>query len=404
MRILVASDSFKGSLTSLEVGRAVADALPQHEVVIVPIADGGEGSLAAVEGRTVCTTVSDPLRRPHSAIYKLLSEAGAEQFGSCSCDATPSGALSIDDMSGAKPLLAQATDAPPARAMIELAQAAGLPLLAENERNPELTTTYGVGEQILDALDRGCRSFYIAIGGSATNDAAMGLLAALGYRFLDDYGVGLPPIGASMAHVAEIDVEGRDARLSACQFTVACDVTNPFHGVMGAAHIFAPQKGADAAMVARLDEGLAHLAAVVRRQYGVDLQRIVGAGAAGGVGGMLAAMLGARLVSGIDFIFAASGIKQRAACVDLIITGEGRMDAQTLMGKAPMGVLNVGRSLSIPVIALAGLVNDRPQLLAAGFDALLQITPPTMSLDEAMRSEVAQANIRRTIHTFLSQR
>lgn len=278
---------------------------------------------------------------------------------------------------------------------MEMAAASGLTLLSESERDPLQTSTYGTGEMILDALRRGCRRFFIGIGGSATNDAGMGMLRALGYRFADASGNPLEGRGSDLSRVVRIDVSGADPRLRESSFTVACDVGNPLFGPNGAAYVFAPQKGADEETVMQLDIGLRDFASVIMRDMRVDVSSIPGAGAAGGLGAAFCAFLGADLRKGIEMVLEAVGFDRAIADASLIFTGEGSVDAQSLMGKVVSGVSSHAREAGVPVVVLGGKVADRVALAKAGLTALPVVSGP-MPLPQAMRPEVAEANVRDT--------
>ena len=387
MKIVIASDSFKGSLASMEVARSVEmgilDVFPSCDIVKVAVADGGEGTMDALcqslGGRFIRIPVEDPIGRTINASYVILEDGNT--------------------------------------AVLEMSSASGLTLLTPAERNPMLTSTYGTGQLIDDAIGRGCRRFLVGIGGSATNDAGMGMLTALGYRFLDAEGNELPGAGASLSKVCGIDCSGVSQAVRDSEFIVACDVDSPLYGPDGAAYVFAPQKGADSDMVKALDDGLRHYADVVASYTGKipmhggpsctgetsimkDAASMPGAGAAGGLGYAFVAFFGARLQRGVDMVLDAVGFDSIIEGADLVITGEGRIDAQTLTGKTPYGVLQRASRQNIPVIALAGSValDD-----SSGFTAIRQITPPDMQLSEAMLPAVASANLRRTISALLQQ-
>lgn len=393
MKIVIASDSFKGSLSSIEVAESVEkgilDVLPSCNVVKVAVADGGEGTKEALcqtlGGKTVEIPVEDPIGRTINASYVILEDG--------------------------------------VTAVLEMSSASGLTLLTPSERNPMRTSTYGTGQLIADALGRGCRRFLAGIGGSATNDGGMGMLEALGYRFLDDDGNELSGIGASLSKVCRIDDSRVLQAVHESEFIVACDVDSPLYGPDGAAYVFAPQKGADPEMVRALDDGLRHFAEVtamymnssengssanlddgeyllVNGNVIQDVSSMPGAGAAGGLGYAFVTFLGARLKRGVDMVLDAIGFDKMIEGADLVITGEGRIDAQTLTGKTPYGVLQRASRQNIPVIALAGSValDD-----SAGFAAISRITPPDMRLSEAMLPAVASANLRRTISALLQQ-
>jgi glycerate kinase len=365
-KIVIASDSFKGSLTSAEVAgsveRGIRAVFPECDVRRMYIADGGEGTVEALVdtmgGQRVGCTVSDPLMRPVDAVYGMVG----------------------DD-----------------EAVLEMSAASGLALVAPGERNPMKTTTRGTGEMIRDALDRGCRGFLVGIGGSATNDAGTGMLQALGFRFLDSAGRELGVGGEILRHIETIDPSAVPSEVLEARFTVACDVTAPFCGPTGAAHVFAPQKGATPRMVEELDAGLAHFAGVIERFNGSDIRDFPGAGAAGGLGGGFKALLGARLVSGIEMVLDATGFREAIADADLIITGEGKLDVQTAMGKAPRGVLEAAKAAGVPVIAIGGALEGAEELVGQGFAAVFPILPAPVSLEKAMERRYAMDNIERTV-------
>ena len=359
--ILLAFDSFKGSLTSREVADAfeegVRSVAPHYIINKVCLADGGEGTAEALvstlHGEWVETEVLDPLMR-----YGVVDEGQT--------------------------------------AVIEMASASGLTLLAEEGRNPLKTSTYGTGQLIADALKRGCRKLLIGIGGSATNDAGTGMLSALGFRFLDAEGISLAGCGESLERIATIDSSHILPELKTVDIRVACDVTNPFCGPQGAAYIFASQKGADRQMVEQLDRGMHHFAEVIREYNKVDVTNISGAGAAGGLGGAFSALLGARLCRGVELVLDALHFEELLTGCDLVVTGEGRIDRQTLMGKAPMGVLKAATHQDIPVIAIGGSIEQSPELEQSGFSSILSINEEGLPLHLAMRPDVARENVRRT--------
>ena len=370
-KIVIASDSFKGSLSSIGVASSLEDGilevLPDCEVLKVQVADGGEGTVDAVmdlrKGEWMEVTVSDPLGRPVGTRYGAIDGC----------------------------------------ALIEISSASGLPLLSTDERNPSLTSSYGSGEMISDAIDRGFRKFIIGLGGSATNDGGTGMLTALGARFLDAEGRLLRGCGADLRRIARADLSGMRPELSECSFTVACDVDTPFCGPQGAAYIFAPQKGADPAMVEMLDAGLRNLAAVIASGTGRDISTLPGSGAAGGLGGAFAAFLDAELKRGVDLILDIVGFDSIIEGADLVITGEGKMDSQTGKGKTPDGVLGRAAGKGIPVVAFAGKVERCPQLEALGFERIIQVSDPQMPLEKAMLPEVTSARLREAVKGFLSE-
>lgn len=371
-RIVVASDSFKGSLSSLEVAEAAADGinevLPDCKVVKVDVADGGEGTMDSLRrtlgGEKIFLTVSDPLGRPVEVSYVILDDG--------------------------------------VTAVLEMAVSSGLPLLAQNERNPLRTSTYGTGELIADALDRGCRKFLVGIGGSATNDAGMGMLEALGVLFWDADGKLLKGCGASLEQVEGISLENVHPGLMEAEFIVACDVDAPLYGPRGAAYVFAPQKGADEAMVRRLDDGLKHFSETVSRILHQDVSGVPGAGAAGGLGGGFLAFLNARLERGIEMVLDAIDFDRLIEGASLVITGEGKVDSQTLTGKAPYGVMLRARKQGIPVVAIGGAVTLNPDDAAqAGFTEVCAVTPEGITLSEAMKKDIASLNVRNTVRNLI---
>lgn len=367
-KVIIAIDSFKGCLPSAEAGKAAAEgirsAFPECEILSLPIADGGEGMLdvliAATNGREVQLSAHNPLMKWHDTYY----------------------GISEDEKT----------------AFIEMASISGLPLVPPEKRNPMLTTSYGTGELIRDALERGCRNFIIGIGGSATNDAGLGMLQALGFRFLDKEGKVLRTgCGGVLMEVASIDTSFVHPGLRTSHFTVACDVQNPFCGPEGATYIFAPQKGADRKMVEALDASMKNFAEVIFHKTGKDISNHPGAGAAGGMGGSLLAFLNAELKPGIQLMLDALDFSCKIEGADLIITGEGKADRQTLMGKVPSGILREARKQDIPVILLAGSIEDSDELYKAGFQEVISINAPSVPLTQAMQPDFAYANIRRTV-------
>lgn len=369
-KFVLAIDSFKGSLTSTEAEAAAREGIlrvyPQAETLCIPIADGGEGMLDALStlgGKEVHLRVQGPLNDQVEARYLITADGQT--------------------------------------AYIEMASASGLTLVPENLRNPLQTTTRGTGELMRDALDRGCRRLVVGLGGSATNDGGMGMLSALGIRFLDRQGKELEGRGMDMTATVRIDTSLAHPALKTARCTAACDVRNPFDGPQGAAFIFAPQKGATPDDVQLLDQGLHHLAQLYRQTTGLDIATLPGAGAAGGLGGALAAFLHADLRPGISLLLEANGFQDKIKGADLIITGEGCADRQTLMGKVPAGVLNESRQTGIPVVLIAGQIADEEELHAAGFYHVCATTPQDMPLRVAMQKHIAQENIRQAMEQLL---
>lgn len=365
-KVVIAIDSFKGCLPSQEAGEAAAcgvrRAWPGCQTLIVPVADGGEGLLEALVsasgGSLVSIHAHCPLMEVREACYGL-SRDGQTAF-------------------------------------VEMARISGLPLVPEARRNPLLTTTYGTGELIRDALGRGCRRVLIGLGGSATNDAGMGMLQALGFRFLDNEGKETAPGGQALKEVERIDDADVLPAVRETEFLAACDVRNPFYGPDGAAYVFAPQKGATPEQVEELDEGLRRFSEVIRRHTGKDISTLPGAGAAGGMGGGLAAFLHAELKPGIELMLDTAGFPALLRDADLVITGEGRADRQTLMGKVPAGILAEARKQGIPVALLAGQVEDEVALLEAGFKTVCCINPPGTPLSLALRPDFARQQLEDT--------
>lgn len=354
MHILIVPDSFKGSLSSIEAAQCIDTGFRRVfsgcTSGLLPVADGGEGTVEALVagagGQIVTATVSDPLGRPVEAQFGLLEDGWA---------------------------------------VIEMAQASGLPLLAPQERNPGRTSTYGTGQLIRAALDRGCRHMLIGIGGSATNDGGAGMAAALGVRFLDSGSALLPPGGLALANLAQIDLTQLDPRIRDTEFVVASDVTNPLCGSNGASAVYGPQKGASPQQVAALDEALAHYATLLATTCGLDVANLPGAGAAGGLGAGLMAFCSARLRPGIDVIFERLGLEAQIARADLILTGEGRVDATSANGKLLSGVGRLALRHRKPVIALTGSAGEGSQTLEAlGIRAVVPIADGPISLEQSL--------------------
>ena len=366
MKIVIASDSFKGSLTSVEVAQAATRGIkavyPDCDVVAVNVADGGECTVEAVVdalgGQIIHTTVSDPLGRPIQARYGIAGK----------------------------------------KAIIEMAAASGLPLLSSEERNPWITSTYGTGEMIMDAIQRGCSQFLIGIGGSATNDAGTGMLQALGFKFYDFNGKEIIDCrGGRLQDIADLDDTFVPKAVREAQFIVACDVDTPFCGPEGAAPVFAPQKGADAEMVAKLDAGMTSFAHVIENKYGINIVPVAGAGAAGGMGGGFRAFLNASLQRGVDMVLDAIDFDYTIQGADLIITGEGKIDFQTAKGKTAAGVLARAKKQNIPVIAIGGCVEICESVKQMGFAGIYPITEEKLPLEIAMQAEVAAMNVEKTV-------
>ena len=324
-KCVVVSDSFKGTVSSREICEIAQRVIPRHfpacEVVCIPVADGGEGTvdcfIQAMGAQRVEVTVTNALGEKSAAAYARIGEL----------------------------------------AIIEMAAAAGLPQVGAL-RCPGTATTYGVGELIAHAVDSGCRKILLGLGGSATNDGGCGCAAALGVRFYDAAGQSFIPVGDTLGRIARIDTAKADELLRSVEITVMCDVTNPLYGPTGAAYVFAPQKGADAEKVKSLDAGLRHFGDVIRSQYGLDVSAMPGAGAAGGMGAGCVALLGGTIQSGIDAVLDVTGFDRQLEGADLVITGEGRIDSQSADGKVISGVARRTRAKGVPLIAIAGGIAD----------------------------------------------
>ena len=361
MKAVIAIDSFKGSLSSIEAGNAAAEgvrrAFPDAECVVRPLADGGEGTVdalvAGMGGEIREVEVTGPAGKPTSAKYGML---------------------------------------PGCTAVMEMAQASGITLVSGEEKNPLFTTTFGVGEMILDAVGRGASKFVVGIGGSATNDGGAGMMQALGWKLLDADGRDLPRGGAALAKLARIVSPDGSPDLSCLRFRIACDVANPLCGPNGASAVFGPQKGATPEMVAGLDAALAHFAEVA----GGDASA-AGAGASGGLGYAFRTFLGAELTPGVDLILDETKLERDIADADVVVTGEGRIDGQTVMGKAPIGVAKLAKRHGKRVVAFAGCIGDGAEAVNdAGIDAFFPILRNVVALDEALNVPSAASNLAAT--------
>ncbi|UMB76019.1 MULTISPECIES: glycerate kinase [Dickeya] len=365
MKIVIAPDSYKESLSAQEVATQIEagfrEVFPDASYVKLPVADGGEGTVeamvAATRGKIVKVNVTGPLGDDIDAFFGL---SGDEKT-----------------------------------AFIEMAAASGLERVPPHLRNPLLTTSYGTGELIRSALDHGVRHCIIGIGGSATNDGGAGMMQALGAQLLDDAKQPIGFGGAELARLAHIDIHSLDPRIRQCRFEVACDVTNPLTGKQGASAIFGPQKGATEAMVEQLDQALRHYAGVIRNDLDIDVEQVPGAGAAGGMGAALLAFCGAELRRGIEIVTEALGLDALVRDASLVITGEGRIDSQTIHGKVPIGVASVAKRYHKPVIGIAGsLTADVGVVHDHGLDAVFSVLYNICSLEEALDN--AAANVRMT--------
>ena len=333
------------------IAQGIKRVVPDAETILVPMAEGGEGTVEALtygtHGQIVATEVTGPLGEKVTAKWGILGDKVS--------------------------------------AVVEMASASGITLIPVERLNPLVATTYGTGELIQAALQAGCRRLIIGIGGSATNDGGAGMAQALGARLLDEKGEELPWGGAALAKLSRIDVSGLDRRLAECEVTVASDVTNPLCGEQGASRVYGPQKGATEAMCQQLDESLANYAGVVKRDLGIDVIDIPGAGAAGGLGAGLIAFLGAKLISGVEIVSEVMGLTNYLREASLVFTGEGRIDTQTLFGKTVAGVAAKAKTFRIPVVAIAGeIAGDYKELYQHGIDAVLSIAPGPISLKKSM--------------------
>lgn len=368
MKVVIAIDSLKGSLSSMEAGTAIKDGIlaakPDAEVIVKPLADGGEGTTDALiegmNGERIDLTVTGPMHTPVDAYYGYLKDTNT--------------------------------------AVMEMASAAGITLVPDSEKNPLLATSYGVGEMINDAIQRGCRNFIIGIGGSVTNDGGIGMLKALGVRFLDENGEDAGEGGQALAKVARIDVSGMNPLLKECHIQVACDVNNPLCGENGSTYVYGPQKGVTEDMKKTLDEAMAHFAKVTSETLENDYMNTPGAGAAGGLGYAFLAYTGAALTPGIELLLDAVGLEEELSGADVVVTGEGRLDFQTAMGKAPVGVARLAKKYNAKVIAFAGSVTKEATACnKEGIDAFFPILRSVCTLAEAMDPVAARNNMTATV-------
>lgn len=365
MKIVIAPDSYKESLSAIEVAESIEigfkRVFPDWQYIKCPAADGGEGSVEALVdasgGHLVTTQVVGPLGEPHQAFYGISGDRKT--------------------------------------AFIEMAAASGIELIPAEQRNPYTTTSYGTGQLIEHALEQGIRHLILCIGGSATNDAGCGMMQAMGVSFQDEQGRELPYGGLALETLAHIDVSELDPRLSECWIEVACDVTNPLTGTNGASYVYGPQKGATTEMVVRLDAALTNFAEVVERDLDKKIIDIPGSGAAGGMGAAFCAFLNADLRPGIDIMTEAVGLEELVQDADLVITGEGRLDSQSINGKVPVGVANIAKRYNLPVIAIAGaLADDFEEVYSHGIDAAFDTVYKITTFDEIVAQ--AKANVIRS--------
>lgn len=375
MRIIAAPNAFKGSLTAMEAANAmkqgVLAALPDCDVVCIPVADGGDGltevMAQALSGKLIKSIVMGPRMEPLSSLFCL---AEAERV-----------------------------------AVIEMARASGLALLPKHKQDPTKTSTYGTGELIRAALDKGVQRIVVGLGGSATCDGGIGMASALGYKFLDKDGQAVVPIGGSLQLIHSIDRSKVDERLQAVVVEGVCDVNNPLTGQNGASYVYSSQKGASAEQIKALDEGLENLATVIRREMGIDISHMGGAGAAGGLGGGLHAFLGAELRKGIDLVIDIVNLKEKIRGADLVLTAEGQIDFQTKYDKAPAGVARAAKEAGVPCIAVCGGVGERiDELYDIGINAVFSLCKGPQSLESAMQDSFSLLShtVEQVVRTFLA--
>ena len=373
--IVIAIDSFKGSLSSIQAGNIVFNAtkkiFPQSNIKIFPLADGGEGTVDALteglHGKIISSYVTGPLGDKIQSRYGYLAQ---------------------DNI-----------------AIIEMADTAGLTLVPENKRNPLFTTTYGLGELILDAIHNGCRKFIIGIGGSATNDCGLGMLSALGIKFFNKNHKPIGIFGKDLQDIVFIDTSTLNPLIKDCSFSIACDVTNPLYGENGCSHIYAPQKGATPDIVNQMDNNIKNFADLIKKQLGLTGANLAGAGAAGGLGFAFHTFLKAQLIPGIELILNTLHIQEFLKNADLLITGEGKIDLQTSMGKAPIGIAKLAKQLNPPikVIAICGCAtNNASSVNSQGIDAYFPIIQAPISLQKAMQTDIASNNLNQTITQILN--
>lgn len=375
MKIIIAPNAFKDSLSAIDAAEAMAEgvlaAVPEANIELVPVADGGDGLteivLKALDGQQVKANVTDPLGRPIEAQFCYLPDRKT--------------------------------------AIIEMAEASGLRLLKSTERNPMLTTTLGTGQMILAALDLGAKRILIGLGGSATNDGGLGMAVALGVAFLDNNSKIIDPIGKNLSLISNVDLSNMDARVAQTTFEAICDVRNPLFGKDGAAYVYGPQKGANTEQVEKLDAGLRNLADILRKSVNMDVSKLESAGAAGGSGMGLHVFFGAKLRPGVDIVLDLVNLDGALENADLVLTGEGQIDWQTAFGKAPAGVAQAAKRHNIPCLALAGSIGKNvEELHKVGITAVFSICQGPVPLEQALKH--AHQNLAKTtqqvVRTYLS--
>lgn len=371
MKFILAPDSFKESMTSKEacdaMEKGIKKVIKNAEIIKVPMADGGEGTVEALvtstNGKFIETLVTHPLGKEKvKARYGILGDGS--------------------------------------KAIIEMAEASGIQLVKREERNPYITTTYGTGELILDSINRGVKHILIGIGGSATNDGGAGMIQALGGRLLDSKGNDLPFGGKALENIKKIDLSNLDKRLKDIKFEVACDVTNPLIGETGASRIFGPQKGATEEMIVVLDNALKNYSEVIKRDLGIDITYEEGAGAAGGLGGALLAFLNAELKKGIELVIKHTGLNEKVKGADFVFTGEGGIDSQTIFGKTPMGVASVAKANNVKTIAFAGKIEEGSEnLYEVGITSIFSIMRGVSDIDTALK--MGKYNLEKTVENVM---
>lgn len=364
MKVVIAIDSFKGSLTSLEAGYAVKEAIEsiddKTQVCVYPLADGGEGMLEAWMfnnlGRMETIVVQGPHHGKIDASYGIIGQ----------------------------------------KAIIEIASCCGLNLVERSHRNPMNTTTYGLGEMIKDAYEKGCREFVIGLGGSATNDGGLGMLQALGMKFFDEAGRLIGPYGRDLLNIKSMEIGSIAPQLQKCMFTVASDVVNPLCGEKGASNIFGPQKGANKETVEIMDQALFNYSKIMEKSFDCNTHDMPGSGAAGGLGFAFLTCFNAQLRPGIELIIENLDLEKEFNDADIVVTGEGSMDEQTVMGKAPIGIARLAKRHNCKVISFCGKTDGSPKLNEAGIDAFFPIQQGPSTLDESMNKKIAEKNLKAT--------
>ena len=355
MKVVIAPDSYKGSLTAMEVANSIEEGIIKYnkniEVVKVPMADGGEGTVQALVdatgGKIINLKVCDPLLREIDSFYGILGDGKT--------------------------------------AIIEMAAASGLNLLHKNELNPLITSTYGTGQILNDAIEKGCRKIIVGLGGSATNDGGAGMLRALGIRFLNKDGRDIPEGGGVLKNLYKIDKKNFNTEILKCEIIVACDVDNTLCGINGATNVFGPQKGASEDDIRILDEGLSEYSKIIKREFGVDVLNVSGSGAAGGTGAAFL-VIGAKLESGVDIVIRETNLVEALKDSDILFTGEGRIDFQTKFGKAPYGVAKEAEKIGLPVIAICGEIGEGyDELYNHGFTSIFSIVNKPMTLEDSIK-------------------